>query len=205
MKRSEKVSLLAKISLFADLPQPELEHLAVTLQPHEFAQGTLMMRENESDEFIYILLDGEVEVIKALGTSDERLLVIRPPGTLFGEMSLFDPQGSHTASVRAHTPAYVLEMTRQDFDRLLHHYPTLVYEMEIAEGTMERAALLLGATDAYAQRFQWERTPKERAMRAEGIDCVCAALGETAFEAIWNEGRKLTLEQVVEYARGWGG
>ena len=129
MKRSERVALLTKVLLFANLPQPELEHLAETLQPHEFAQGTLMMREGESDEHIYILLEGEVEVIKALGTSDERQLAIRPPGSLFGEMSLFDPQGSHTASVRAHTPAYVLEMTRQDFDRLLHRYPTLVYEM----------------------------------------------------------------------------
>ena len=129
MKRSEKAALLTKVLLFTNLPQPELEHLAETLQPHEFAQGTLMMREGESDEHIYILLEGEVEVIKALGTPDERLLAIRPPGSLFGEMSLFDPQGSHTASVRAHTPAYVLEMTRQDFDRLLHRYPTLVYDM----------------------------------------------------------------------------
>jgi sigma-B regulation protein RsbU (phosphoserine phosphatase) len=129
MKRSERVALLTKVLLFANLPQPELEHLAETLQPHEFAQGTLMMQEGESDEHIYILLEGEVEVIKALGTTDERQLAIRPPGSLFGEMSLFDPQGSHTASVRAHTPTYVLEMTRQDFDRLLHRYPTLVYDM----------------------------------------------------------------------------
>jgi len=90
MKRSERVALLAEVLLFANLPQPELEHLAVTLQPREFAQGTLMMREGESDELIYILLQGEVEVIKALGTLDERLLAIRPPGSLFGEMSLFD-------------------------------------------------------------------------------------------------------------------
>jgi len=129
MKRSERVAFLTKVPLFANLPQLELEHLAETLQPHEFAQGTLVMREGESDEHIYILLEGEVEVIKALGTPDERLLAIRPSGSLFGEMSLFLPQRSHTASVRAHTPANVLEMTRQDFDRLLHRYPTLVYDM----------------------------------------------------------------------------
>jgi sigma-B regulation protein RsbU (phosphoserine phosphatase) len=129
MKRSERVALLAKVRLFASLPQTELEYLAETLQAHEFAPGTLMMREGKSDERIYILLKGEAEVIKALGSPDERQLAIRPSGSLFGEMSLFDTQGIHTASVRAHTPAYVLEMTHRDLDRLLHRYPSLVYDM----------------------------------------------------------------------------
>lgn len=129
MKQNEKVALLAKVLLFASLPRFELERLAETLQPHEFTQGTLMMREGESDQHIYILLEGEVEVIKALGTPDERQLAVRPPGSLFGEMSLFDPKGSHTASVRVRTPVYVLEMTRQDFDQLLLRYPALVYDM----------------------------------------------------------------------------
>jgi hypothetical protein len=40
MKRSEKAALLAKVLLFANIPQPELEHLAETLQPHEFARHT---------------------------------------------------------------------------------------------------------------------------------------------------------------------
>jgi sigma-B regulation protein RsbU (phosphoserine phosphatase) len=44
-------------------------------------------------------------------------------------MSLFSPQGRHTASVRAITKAYTLEMTRRDFDRLLHRYPDLAYDM----------------------------------------------------------------------------
>jgi serine phosphatase RsbU (regulator of sigma subunit) len=87
------------------------------------------MREGECDERFYILLDGEVEVIKALGTSDERQLAIKSGGSLFGEMSLFNPQGCHTASVRAMTAAHALEMTRQDFDALLHRRPTLVYDM----------------------------------------------------------------------------
>ena len=45
MKRSGRVALLAKVRLFASLPQPELERLAKTLKPREFAQGTLMLQE----------------------------------------------------------------------------------------------------------------------------------------------------------------
>jgi sigma-B regulation protein RsbU (phosphoserine phosphatase) len=126
---SEQAALIAKIPLFAGLPQAELEHLAGTLQPCEFAAGSLLICEGECDEHFYILLEGEAEVIKALGTRDERKLAVRPQGSLFGEMSLFNPQGCHTASVIAHTHARALEMTRQEFDQLLQRYPTLAYDM----------------------------------------------------------------------------
>src|SRR4030042_5728540 len=129
MKRSEQASLIARIPLFAHLPHVELEHLAETLKPREFEAGTLMIREGETDELFYILLEGKAEVIKAMGTPDERQLAIRPQGTLFGEMSLFDPQRRHTASVKAYTYAHTLEIARQDFDRLLHRYPNTPYAM----------------------------------------------------------------------------
>jgi phosphoserine phosphatase RsbU/P len=129
MNRLENAGLIAKIPLFSGLPRAELEHLSETLKACEFSAGTLLIREGESDNRFYILIEGEVEVVKALGTEDERRLGVRPPGSLFGEMSLFDSDGRHTASVRALTTVYTLEMTRQGFDSMLHHRPTLAYDM----------------------------------------------------------------------------
>jgi len=127
MNQDERTVLLARTPLFKSLPPSELEHLAETLPPREFKQGSLLMREGEKDRLIYILLEGEVEVIKALGTADERPLGVHSPVTVFGEMGLFDPQGSHTASVKARTQVYVLEMSHQNFDRLLQRHPAMVY------------------------------------------------------------------------------
>ncbi len=129
MKRKDVVERLAQISMFTNLPRAELEHLAAALKLCELDPGTLLMREGERDDHFFILLDGETEVIKALGTPDERFLAIKHSGTLFGEMSLFNPQGQHTASVRAMTKAWALQMTHQEFDRLLTSYPALAYEM----------------------------------------------------------------------------
>ncbi len=129
MKRAERADLISEVPVFSTLPRSELEHLADILRLHEFEPGELLIQEGENDDRFYILLYGEAEVIKALDTPDERLLAVRPHGTLFGEMSLFDPQGRHTASVRARSPALALEMTRQDFDDLLHRRPTLAYDM----------------------------------------------------------------------------
>jgi serine phosphatase RsbU (regulator of sigma subunit) len=129
MNHSQSVERLAQIPLFAVLPRTELKHLAEALPLRKIAPGTLLMREGECDDHFFILLDGEAEVIKAIDTPDERLLAIKQGGTLFGEMSLFNPQGQHTASVRTRTDALALQMTHQEFDRLLQRYPVLVYEM----------------------------------------------------------------------------
>jgi sigma-B regulation protein RsbU (phosphoserine phosphatase) len=129
MNQAERTILLAGTPLFKSLPPAELEHLAGTLPSHEFTPGSLLMREGEKGRQIYILLEGEVEVIKALGTADERPLGVHSPVTVFGEMGLFDPEGSHTASVKARTPVCVLEMPHQDFDGLLQRHPAMVYNL----------------------------------------------------------------------------
>ncbi|RPI55018.1 MAG: hypothetical protein EHM56_05660, partial [Chloroflexi bacterium] len=93
------------------------------------ALGVLLFREGDPGDCFYVLLDGEADVIKALGTADERLLAVRRAGEFFGEMSLFEPGGLRTASVRARTPLRLLTMARPDFEQLLHHRPAVAYEM----------------------------------------------------------------------------
>jgi sigma-B regulation protein RsbU (phosphoserine phosphatase) len=129
LKSTDKLALISEIPLFANLPHSELTHLAETLHSAEYKAGTLLMREGEADDQFYVLLEGEAEVIKALGTPDERQLAIGKRGAVFGEMSLFVPGGTHTASVRARTTIRTLEMTRQKFDDLLQGFPSLAYDM----------------------------------------------------------------------------
>lgn len=124
-----KEHLLSRVPLFAALPRSEIEHLAATLRPREVPAETLVFREGRTGDYFYILLDGEVEIIKALGTDAERLLAVRGASSFIGEMSLFSHDRRHTASVRARTPLVLLEMTHADFDALLHRQPALAYEV----------------------------------------------------------------------------
>jgi serine phosphatase RsbU (regulator of sigma subunit) len=124
-----KEQLISQVPLFASLPRSEIKHLAQTLRPREFPQGALLFLEGTTGEQSYVLLDGQVEIIKALGTGAERVLGVRQAGSFIGEMSLFSREGLRTASVRAQTPIQTLEITRADFDALLHRRPTLAYEM----------------------------------------------------------------------------
>jgi sigma-B regulation protein RsbU (phosphoserine phosphatase) len=120
---------LSRIPLFARLPRGELQHLAAALSAREFPEQAILIREGSRDDRLYIVLEGQVEVIKALGSADERIVAHRDEGALLGEMSLFSRDGCHTASVRALTPVDLLEMTRDDLDALLHRQPRFAYEL----------------------------------------------------------------------------
>lgn len=121
--------MLARVPLFANLPKREIQNLAATLTLRHVGDGTVLFHEGDAGRHFYIVRDGELQVIKSLGTPDERIVNQRKPGEFVGEMSLFNLDGKRTASVRAHGDTQLWEMTREEFDALLTREPLLAYEM----------------------------------------------------------------------------
>jgi phosphoserine phosphatase RsbU/P len=124
-----KEQILKQVALFASLPPNEVKHLTEILHYRELPAGAVFIQESEIADHFFILVEGEVEVIKALGTANERVLDVDEAGSFIGEMGLINPGSRRTASVRARTPARLLEMTRADFEALLRRQPELVYTM----------------------------------------------------------------------------
>ena len=120
-----KQEIIRRVPLLAGLPSDEIEFLAATLNVCDIPAGTLLLHEGAPGDRLYIVLDGQVEIIKALGTEAERSLGLRGPGAFLGEMSLLSETHQSTASVRAGTALQLLEMTRADFDALLQRQPGL--------------------------------------------------------------------------------
>jgi sigma-B regulation protein RsbU (phosphoserine phosphatase) len=121
--------LISNVPLFATIPRDELAQLATELEQAIYPAGTLLMREGDRGDGVYIVLSGTFEIIKELGTPDERLFGRRGAGEVVGEMGLLNQDGLRTASARAETDAQVIRLTRPDFERLLGRYPTIAYEM----------------------------------------------------------------------------
>jgi len=120
-----KREIIRRVPLLTSLPPEEIDHLAATLRSGEVPAGTLLLEEGTTSDSFYIVLEGQVEIIKALGTAAERSLGLRGPGTFLGEMSLLSDTHQATASVRASTTLQLLEMTRADFNALLQRQPGL--------------------------------------------------------------------------------
>jgi len=61
-----------KIPLFSALPANEIKYLTWRLTPYQCAPGHILFNEGSREEEFYILLEGEVEILKSVGTPDEQ-------------------------------------------------------------------------------------------------------------------------------------
>lgn len=80
-----KDKLLARTPLFRGLPDDEIKKLSETLRVREVPPNTVLFQEGEIGHHFYIIIQGQIEVIKALGTPEERLIGLRGPGEFIGE------------------------------------------------------------------------------------------------------------------------
>ena len=85
-----EADVLAKVSLFSLMKRPDLERIAQLAQHQLFRPGDVIIQEGEQDKRLFIILSGEVEVIKGLGGKNERHVRTLGPFSYFGEMALID-------------------------------------------------------------------------------------------------------------------
>jgi serine phosphatase RsbU (regulator of sigma subunit) len=120
-----KPNLLRGAPLLANLSDAELSRLAQAFHRRTFPAGAVLFREGDPGDRFSILLSGEIEIIKALGTAEERLLAMIGPGDFLGEMSLLEPGGLRSASARARGEVVWAEMTPVEFQSLLRRQSDL--------------------------------------------------------------------------------
>ena len=122
-------SRIARIPLFASLDRTQMECVAEALC-HMCLQGdTVLFEEGEKGDRLYIVLEGLLDVIKARGTPEERVLATLGPGSHVGEISLLDPEGIRTATVRSSTAVELAALARTDFDLLLDRHPRVACQL----------------------------------------------------------------------------
>jgi CRP-like cAMP-binding protein len=114
------VEELREIGLFGALCDEVLEYLARTLETRWVASGETIFREGDAAHDMFVVLEGEVEVLKHSRQSHDHRVAILGPKDTCGEMSLIDVQ-PRSATVRVLAPSRLLRITSEDFDRLYRH------------------------------------------------------------------------------------
>ncbi len=108
---------LRTAGIFGALSDGVLATFAQSLTTERFAAGDVIFSEGDAAHCLYVLLEGEVEVLKrSRGARDHRVAILGPTDC-FGEMSIIDMQ-PRSATVRAIAPAHALRVNSEDFDRL---------------------------------------------------------------------------------------
>lgn len=122
-----QASTLRNIPLFSQLPEHEIEDLLAISHIHDFSDGEVIFWEDQPSDCFLVILEGQVEVIKSLGTDAERSLGVVDPGGYLGEVGLFQEGQVRSASVRCRGCTRVLELARKDFQALLERRPQMAF------------------------------------------------------------------------------
>lgn len=118
------ITTLRALDIFAPLSDAELEHLrpAVTIEDHNI--GDVILREGDEGDAMWVLLVGEVKVVKGHRTQEERVLAVIEPVRVFGEMALV--RGStRSATVVATDSCRFLRLHREALEGVLLRHPAV--------------------------------------------------------------------------------
>jgi CRP-like cAMP-binding protein len=96
--------------------------------------GKVIIRQGKVGDCMYVIQEGQVEVIVEQDSEEVRLAV-RGKGDFFGEMAIFD-QEVRSATIRALGQVRVLTVDRRNFLRRIQADPTLAFR--IVEGMSRR-------------------------------------------------------------------
>jgi len=113
---------------FRNLSRIELEALRRIAQERSYPPGTLIFKEGDSGDGIYVVNDGAVEISVAINQNLRRVFAKIGPGEIFGEMAVleFKPR-SATAVSAAQTQAYLIP--RNELLLMLERTPVLSMEL----------------------------------------------------------------------------
>ncbi|MBL8772757.1 MAG: cyclic nucleotide-binding domain-containing protein [Phenylobacterium sp.] len=127
----------------------ELLDLCGDLPVVDFAPGEALLDEGQTSGRLYVLIGGEVEIVKG----DFQIDVVTEPGAIFGEMSVL-LAAPHMATVRAVTPCRAYRST--EGEAFLRSHPEIAYHL--ARVLAQRLNGVTGYLVDLKRQFEGERS-----------------------------------------------
>ncbi len=118
---------LRRAPLFAELSEEDLDGVTSSAEPVELAAGDLLAAQGEPGDALYVIVSGELQIVKRSRSTDVPIAVVGP-GEIVGEMSIFEAQ-PRNASVRAIVPARVIRIGRDEILGILRTRPSATLSM----------------------------------------------------------------------------
>ena len=152
---------LRTVGLFGALPEDVLVSLAEELEFVDLSAGAYVFREGEQGNCMYVVLQGDLEILKRSRNGHDSRVAVLGPGDWFGEMSIIDVQ-PRSATVQTASPTHLIRLTAKDLDRLYRRdvkaYALIVLNiaremsrrLRVADGIL--ADLIATGAEGYEQR-----------------------------------------------------
>ena len=137
---SIKPGMLRRVKILAGFSDAQLQHFTRFTELQRVPQWTVVVKQGEQGDTMYLILEGELRVRLMVG-GKETILATLGPGEFFGDMALFD-SGPRSADVVANVDSTVLKISSSNFATLTEQAPELA------------APFLLAASKTLAARIR---------------------------------------------------
>ena len=137
----EKMFALGAAPMFSHITLEGIAELAQASVDVEYAPGQILCEQDERGEEVFILLDGEVLIVRGRG-ADEHVINVVGPGSLIGEMAVLDPAPRSATARAGASGVHVLRLNGDAFRGVLNANPTIASGLirtlaQRLRGTME--------------------------------------------------------------------
>jgi len=136
---ASKVNIFWKIPMFEFLEAEELDRLYSLCNTERFAKGDYIFLECDQPRNLYVVVKGEVKLLKQTEDGRETIVEMAYPGEIFGEEAVFDGQ-PYPMTAQALEDVELLSISRGDFFSFLRDNPDLALEIITELGTRLREA-----------------------------------------------------------------
>ncbi len=123
-----KVELIRSVPLFSTLSDDEFNQLKHIFAIRAYRKNQVIFLEEDTGNYMYLVLSGKVKVVKAGTGARETLLAIHRAGDFFGEMSLLDGKTA-PATVIAMEDSKIISVSGVDFNKYLMRNENVVRQI----------------------------------------------------------------------------
>lgn len=148
-----KAYYLSSIDVFRDLPRSEVERLAETTRMITCPRGKVVYRAGESNEALFLLKTGRVQVIRESAEGKRLISAVLGPHTFFGEMALVGQRLPQDSTAEAVEDALICVLSRKDLERLILQHP------KVGLRFLEQVSARLLETEAIVEDFAFKGVP----------------------------------------------
>ena len=117
---------LLNAPLFDGLKPIDLQSLRPAVRIRRFGRGEYLFREGDPGSSLYMVVSGQVQIGRVGDGGGELVFALAGPDEIFGELSLFDPEGERTADAQALEPTECIVIGRTPLLKFLTAQPALL-------------------------------------------------------------------------------
>ena len=132
---TEIFGIVGRSQFFTEFSKEDISTLAGYMEVYRAQPGEIIIRESDEGDFMVLIVDGEVDILKKSHSAGQQHMTSAVPGMTLGEMSMIDGE-PRFATCMASQPTTFALLTRDNMAKIILDHPSLGSKILVKMVTM---------------------------------------------------------------------